>query len=209
MAAAPCPAGGRTVPGAGHGVVAAKGGIAMRRIGMIVALGALLGMLGGVVTASPALADRGPKWEIVPSPDPFLLLPGGDNGDEDFCAFDVQVRTPVNREYFKVLKTDDGSVFTYLVTGSVIASFTNADTGKTITENVSGPYKFTTVGGSVVGIEFKGLTFLAVEQSRAQRLGVPAVSVIAGGLTVSVAGPIFTDLSLRGHVLVDICAALS
>jgi hypothetical protein len=182
----------------------------MRRIGLIVALGALLGMFGGVATASPALADRGPKWDIVPSPDPFLLLQGGDKGDEDFCAFDVQVRTPVNREYFKVLKTDDGSVFTYLVTGSVTASFTNADTGKTITENVSGPYKFTTtVGGSVVGIEFKGLTFLAVEQDRAERFGVPAVSVIAGGLTVSVAGPIFTDLSLQGHVLVDICAALS
>jgi len=36
--------------------------IAMRRLGVIVALGALLGMLGGVVTASPALAGRGPKW---------------------------------------------------------------------------------------------------------------------------------------------------
>ena len=34
----------------------------MRRLGVIVALGALLGMLGGVVTGSPALAGRGPKW---------------------------------------------------------------------------------------------------------------------------------------------------
>ena len=32
----------------------------MRRLAVIVALGVLLGMFGGVVTASPALA-RGPK----------------------------------------------------------------------------------------------------------------------------------------------------
>jgi len=34
--------------------------IAMRRLGVIVALGALVGMLGGAVTAAPALA-RGPQ----------------------------------------------------------------------------------------------------------------------------------------------------
>jgi len=38
----------------------------MRRVGVIVALGALLGMLRGVVTASPALA-RGPKWQFLPT----------------------------------------------------------------------------------------------------------------------------------------------
>ena len=43
---------------------------AMRRIAVIVALGALLGMSAGVVTASPALAGRGPKWSIGP-PTPF------------------------------------------------------------------------------------------------------------------------------------------
>ena len=38
-----------------------EGWIAMRRIGVIVALGALLSMLGGAVTASPALADTGTR----------------------------------------------------------------------------------------------------------------------------------------------------
>src|SRR5262252_3579181 len=38
----------------------------MRRIGVIVALGALLGMLGGVVAASPALA-RGAKSQAFPA----------------------------------------------------------------------------------------------------------------------------------------------
>jgi len=42
-------------------VVAVEGGIAIRRIGVIVALGALLSMLGGAVTASPALAGTGTR----------------------------------------------------------------------------------------------------------------------------------------------------
>jgi len=33
----------------------------MRRFGVIVALGAMLGMFAGVLTAAPALAGRGPK----------------------------------------------------------------------------------------------------------------------------------------------------
>jgi len=158
------------------------------------------------VTASPALA-RGPKWEAVPG-GPFTL-PGGEQGDQNFCAFDVDVTVPVNREYIKLLKNDNDSIFTYLVTGSVTVSFTNWDTGKTITENVSGPYKITAVGDSIVGLAFKGLTFLAVTQDQARQFGLPPVSVIAGNLTVSVVDDIFTSVSLRGHVLVDICAALS
>src|SRR5215470_11526915 len=102
MAAAPCPAGGGQCPALATGWWPRKGGgIAMRRIGVIVALGVLLGMFGGVVTASPALA-RGPKWEAVPG-GPFTL-PGGEQGDQNFCAFDVDVTVPVNREYIKLLK---------------------------------------------------------------------------------------------------------
>jgi len=104
----------------------------MRRLGIIVALGALLGMFGGVVTTSSA---RGPKWQFLPkSP---MTLPA------ELCGFEVGVTFPVNREFFKVLKASaDGSV-TLLATGSVTNSFTNLETGKTITENVSGPAKIT------------------------------------------------------------------
>jgi hypothetical protein len=105
----------------------------MRRIGVIVALGALVGMFGGVVTASPALA-RGPKWQVVPA-DPFTL-------PATFCGFDIGVSFSGNREYVKLLKAPDGSVIT-LTTGSLTASLTNQATGKTITENISGPYKIT------------------------------------------------------------------
>jgi hypothetical protein len=173
----------------------------MRRIGVIVALGALLGMLGGVVTASPALA-RGPKWEIVTA-DPFTLPAA------DFCGFEVGVSFPVNKEFSKLLKTPDGSVVT-LFTGSVRISFTNLGTGKTITENISGPLKVTAFSDDSAVIAFKGHTGFIITRDQAQQFGLPIVSVIAGNLTVSV-DPLgtFTSVSLRGHVLVDVCAALS
>ena len=63
--------------------------------------------------------------------------------------------------------------------------------------------------GSVTELE-KGLNGLALTSADAARFGLPAVSVTAGARTVSIApdGTI-TSLSLQGHVLVDVCAALS
>jgi hypothetical protein len=202
MAAAPCPAGGGQCPALATGVVAAKGGIAMRRIGVIVALGALLGMVGGLATASPALAGRGPKWEIVEI-EPFTL-------PAEFCGFEVGVNVPVNKEYSKELKTPEGVVAATLTTGSLRASFTNLETGKTITENISGPLKTTVSPDGSAVVAFKGLTALFLEPAQAKQFGLPIVSVTAGALTVSVdPNGIFTSVSLQGHVQVDICAALS
>jgi hypothetical protein len=184
------------------GVVATKGGIAMRRIGAIVALGALLGMVGGLATASPALAGRGPKWEIVKI-DPFTL-------PAEFCGFEVGVNVPVNREYSKELKTPDGVVMATLTTGSLRVSLTNLETGKTITENISGPLKTTVSPDGSAVVAFKGLTAFFLEPAQAQQFGLPIASVTAGALTVSVdPDGIFTSARLQGHVLVDICAALS
>jgi len=165
---------------------------------VIVALGALLGMLGGVLTASPALA-RGPKWQILPSP-PFTI-------DASFCGFAVGVVSTSN-EFVKLLKTPDGSVIE-LVTGLLTVSFTNLATGKTITEKESGPGKFTTFPDGSVTVAAKGING-PIMPADAARFGLPAVSVTAGALTASFApdGTI-TSLSLQGHVLVDVCAALS
>src|SRR6516165_10576818 len=106
----------------------------MRRVGVIVALSALLGLLGGVVTASPALAGRGPKWQPPGGP-PFTL-------PASFCGFKLRVAFPVNKEYTKILKHPDGST-TFLFTGAVTASYTNLQTGKTITVPENGPGKAT------------------------------------------------------------------
>jgi len=171
----------------------------MRRLGVIVALGALLGALGGVVTASPALA-RGPKWQFEPA-EPFTL-------PAVFCGFEVKVTPVVDKEFGKILKVADGSM-TLLGTGSLQASFTNLQTGKTITENISGPAKITVQPDGSLTALAKGHSGKFLLPADAARFGLPTVSVLAGALTESLAPDgTYTSLSLQGHVLVDVCAAL-
>jgi len=171
----------------------------MRRLGVIVALGVLLGVLGGVVIASPALA-RGPKWQFEPA-EPFTL-------PSLFCGFEVKVTPVVDTEFGKILKASDGSM-TFLSTGSLQASFTNLQTGKTITENVSGPAKITVLPDGSLTALATGHTGKFLVPADAARFGLPTVSVLAGALTESIAPDgTYASLSLQGHVLVDVCAAL-
>jgi hypothetical protein len=125
------------------------------------------------------------------------------------CGFEVQVTFPVNREFAKILKASDGSMIV-LYTGSVTNSFTNLETGKTITENVSGPSKTIVFpDGSFTALE-KGRNELILSPADAARFGLPTVSVVVGASTRSVAPDgSYTSVSLHGHVAVDVCAALS
>jgi len=167
---------------------------------MVVALGALLGMFGGVVTASPALA-RGPKWQFLPAP-PFTL-------PAEFCGFQVQVTPQVDKRFEKLLRASDGSMI-LLHTGFLSVSYTNLETGKTITENVSGPLKITVFPDGSVTLAAKGRSGLFLDPADAQRFGLPTLAVTAGALTGSMAPDgSLTSLSLHGHVLVNVCAALS
>jgi len=171
----------------------------MRRLGVIVALGVTLGMLGGVLTASPALAGRGPKWEFLPAETSTV--------PSSFCGFAVQV-TPVSKQFAKFLKATDGSE-TVLITGTLTLSFTNLSTGKTITENTSASSRFTANADGSVTAATRGHSPLVLSPADAQRFELPNVSVVAGALTVSMdSGGNLTSLSLNGHVLVDVCAAL-
>ena len=177
-----------------------EGGIAMRRLGVIVALGALLGMFGGAVTASPALAGRGPKWQVFSSR--TFTLPAG------ACGFRVRVKPVASKEFIKVLKTADGSM-TELVTGKFKQSYTNLSTGKAITENASSSAKLTTNADHSGTLVARGRTPNFFTPAEARRFGLPTVSILAGRLAISIGPAGFTSVSLHGHVLVDVCAALS
>lgn len=118
--------------------------------------------------------------------------------------------TPVvDKEFSKILKAPDGSMTT-LITGAATASFTNLQTGKTIIESISGPAKATTHADGSLTVAAKGHNLFALLPADAKRFGLPTVMVTAGALTSSFApdGRV-TSLSLNGHVLVNICAALS
>jgi hypothetical protein len=176
------------------------GGIAMRRLAMIVALGAVMGLFGGMMAASPALA-RGPQWEFQPA-DPVTL-------PADFCGFEVGLSFPVDREYSKVLKAGDGSMI-FLSTGALTVLATNLSTGKTSSANISGPGKVTTFPDGSVTYSKKGLSGFVLSPADAQRFGVPTLGVTAGAQTQSFdADGNLTSFSLQGHVVLDTCAALS
>jgi hypothetical protein len=89
-------------------------------------------------------------------------------------------------------------------------SVTNLAAGTTITENISGPAKDTVAADGSVTAPEKGRNGQALTPADAARFGLPTLSVTAGARSVSIApdGSI-TALSLHGHVLVDVCAALS
>jgi len=176
-------------------------GIAMRRLGVIVALGALLGLSAGVVTATPALAGRGHGWELVQAK-PFTV-------PASFCGFKIRVTFPVNKEYTKLFKASDGSMIT-LVSGSLRFTFTNLSTGKAVTENVSGPGKIITHTDGSATFASKGRNAEFFTPAQAKRFGLPMVSVTAGALTGTVtADGRETSVTLKGHILVDVCAALT
>jgi hypothetical protein len=173
----------------------------MRRIGMIVALGALLGLLGAVVTASPALA-RGPKW---------TFLDFGTHFTEPavLCGFKINGTQLVDKAYIKTLKTTDGST-TFLLTGSARIALTNPANGKTITQNVSGPVKFTVNADGSTIWRAKGIGPFGLTPADQARFKLPGLFIFAGALTATTApdGITTTSLTLRGHMVVDVCAAL-
>jgi hypothetical protein len=174
----------------------------MRRLGVIVALGALLGLFGGVATASPAHAGgRGDGWELFPF-EPGTL-PG-------FCQFPVFVDSPVNNAFQKVLTSPPGATI-LLLNGSLRMSFTNENTGKTITENVSGSGKAIVNPDGSLSIRQEGhLGLITLEAADAERFDLPPLAVIGGVLFEEVAPDFtYTSVTMQGHVLVDICAALS
>jgi hypothetical protein len=175
--------------------------VAMRRLGVIVALGALLSMFGGLVTAGPALA-RGPGWEFVPA-DSFTL-------PADYCGFEIGLSFPVDREYSKILKAADGSMI-FLTTGALTVSATNLSTGKTAaTANISGPAKVTTFPDGSVTISEEGHAGFVFSPADAQRFGMPTIGVTVGLQTTSFdADGNLTAFSLHGQVVVDTCTALS
>jgi hypothetical protein len=173
----------------------------MRRLGLVLATGALLGMFAAALSASPALAGRGHKWQYVAAKP--MTLPAV------YCGFKVRLTFPRDKEYGKLLKTSNGSMIS-LFTGSFRVTFTNPANGKSITENANSPLKQTSTPTSII-LKNGGHVGLLLTPGDAKRFGLPGISVTAGQVTATIAlatGAI-TSLTLHGHVAVDVCTALS
>jgi hypothetical protein len=174
----------------------------MRRIGVIVALGALLSMLGGVATAAPALAvgGRGDGW---------VFQDFGPGFTTTNCGFLVQATQDVDNVFAKALKAPDGSMI-LLFTGAAKITFANPANGKSVSTNVSGPATITVNPDGTAIFEMMGPGPVDLTPADAARLGLPALFVFAGKgtATLDAAGNIISA-SLVGHILVNVCVALS
>ena len=95
-----------------------------------------------------------------------------------------------------------------LRTGSFRHSYTNLSTGKAVTENASA--KFTAHADGSVTVTSRGRSPSFLSPADAKRFGLPTMSLVVGALTGRFdSDGTITSLSLQGHVLVDVCAALS
>ena len=192
------------MPGTGPQCGGAEGVIAMRRIGVIVALGALLGMFGGVVTAAPALAvgGRGDGW---------VFQDFGPGFTTTNCGFLIQATQDVDNVFMKALTAPDGSMI-FLSTGAAKITFTNPANGKSVSENTSAAGKETVnPDGTTATFVSMGPMPIDLMPADAMRLGLPAVFVFAGRGTATIdlsTGNIISG-SMDGHILVNLCTALS
>jgi hypothetical protein len=175
----------------------------MRRAGVIVALGALLGLFGGVVTAAPALAGgRGDGWQFVPIPRHFT-----ESADE--CGFVIKGTQLADKVFMKELKTADGTTI-FLATGFAKIRLTNPINGKSVTAVTSGPAKVIVHPDGSFTILAKGHEPVGLAPAEQALSGLPGLSVTAGALTGTFdAHGTLTSLTLHGHILVNVCAALS
>jgi len=95
--------------------------------------GVLLAMVGTViaVSAMPARAVA-PVKEPLEFPNELVLAAG------DFCDFELVVTFPVNNEIVTTFFDAEGNVDRVLITGALVVTFTNTETGETLTLNIPG-----------------------------------------------------------------------
>ena len=172
----------------------------MRRVGMIVALGTLLGIFGGAVTTAPALAvgGRGDGW---------VFQDFGPGFTTDNCGFHIVATQDVDNVFARALTAPDGSMI-MLSTGAAKITFTA--NGKSVTENTSAASKGTVNPDGTATFVSMGPMPIDLLPADAARLGLPAVFVFAGrGTALLDASGNIISTTMDGHILVNLCTALS
>jgi hypothetical protein len=128
--------------------------------------------------------------------------------DEADCGFAIDVGVVTDQEYFVKLRDNADGSTTIRVTGKLIESFTNTETGKTIVRRVGGPGTLT-IGedGGIFDSQGHGWIFLSPEEQA--RTGLPGLAFVTGHFVV----PVDADISALGATLagwyVDGCALLA
>jgi hypothetical protein len=157
---------------------------------------ALLAVAAGLLMVPAALADKPARFPLPATP---FQLPA------DICGFAVDFVPLQNKEYGKVFSNG-----VFAINGVFKAQYTNVDTGKTITLNISGPGTFTPQPDGTLLITGRGASTIFFLPGQLGP-GLPgAFYLLHGRFTELVGqnGPIPGTFTPTGH-LQDVCAMLS
>jgi hypothetical protein len=100
------------------------------------------------------------------------------------CDFDILIQpTAINNEYTLSFVNENGVLVKQITTGALIETLTNAETGQSITVNVSGPGIFTYNSDGSMTIVLVGPDFavLGIGNSSAIGSGRTVINVSASG----------------------------
>ena len=187
-------------PGSVHDITAAR-------------IHALPALYRAAAAGLPTLADPGYDGAGLGILIPVKQPPGGGELDINTRTRNAilrSLRCLGERGFACPLKTTAGSM-TFLLTGSARIALTNPANRKTITQNVSGPVKLiVNADGSTIYLG-NGIGPFGLAPADQARFKLPGLFIFAGALTATTApdGITTTSLTLHGHMVVNVCAALS
>ena len=127
----------------------------------------------------------------------------------DACGFPVHVGVVDNREYVVKQSTNPDGSISIRVTGELILSITNTDTGASADVNASGPGSLTVYPDGSESLDAQGHFFTGLTADEQARFGMPGLVLSSGHLTASLDSTGYlTTFAVRGHVT-DECPLIS
>jgi hypothetical protein len=157
----------------------------------------LLAVAAGLLSVPAALADKPARFPLPASP---FQLPA------DICGFPVDFVPLQNKEYGKIFSNG-----VFAINGVLKAQYTNVDTGKSITLNISGPGTLTPQPDGTTLVTGRGASAIFFFPGQLAPGSPGAIFLLHGQFTELVdqnGNPIPGTFTTTGH-LQDICAMLS
>jgi hypothetical protein len=145
---------------------------------------------------SLALFPQPSASAVSPTREPLVFPSELDLAAGDFCAFPVIITFPVNREFATIFYDAEGNVDHVLITGSLMITATNADTGESVNLNIPG--SSVTVDDLIT---YRGLNVIFPVEG--------TLDFVAGRVVVTVDSAGFQQPVTVAGLTVDICALLA
>lgn len=113
------------------------------------------------------------------------------------CGFPIDVGVVLNNEFQDVVTLDDGTQITH-ITGNLVLSFTNTDTGFTITRELSGPTTRTEYPNGTGVFVGEGLNWFGFGPNSQKNTGQPGIVFTRGLVTLTFNGNVINSFALKG-----------